>query len=269
VGSSRGSSPFAARVLAALALAAASPAAAEGLYLHSIPIAETAGAPEGPARIRAFVADAQALAASMPAATRSVAAEHVDIELAPYPELEPRDPGRARAAAFVIDFDEPAVRGLRAELATRYGDSPSIDELRRFTGDSIPNKSMERGFDLASRVAGSGAGDCTEHAVLLTALARATGRPARVVLGVLVARIDGEPQAFGHAWAEIHEGGRWLPVDATPIVDEVEAPAYLPLSLLDNEGPGYAIGLGRAIQRSWVRRLEIGSLAAPAKGPSR
>jgi hypothetical protein len=260
--------------LLAWAFAAALPgvAAAEGLYLHSIPTTASArGSPalDGPLRIRAFVADPDALAGSLPAAARSVGADHVEIDLASYPELEPRAPERYRAASFVIDFDEPAVRALHAALVTRHGDSPSLDELRRFTGASIPRKSMERGWDLASRVARSGAGDCTEHAVLLTALARAAGRPARVAVGVVIAWIDGEPRALGHAWAEIHEGGRWVPVDATPIADEVEGLAYLPLSLLQDEGPGYAMGLGRGMQRTWVRRVEVGGVAPPASGGAR
>lgn len=250
----------------ALVAAPAGVAAAEGLYLHSIPIAGTAAASDRPLVVRAFVADAPALAASMPGAVRSVGEDSVELELGSYPELEPRAPERYRAASFVIDFDEPAVQALRAGLVSRHGDAPSLDELRRFAGDSIPRKSMERGFDLASRVAGSGAGDCTEHAVLLAALARSVGRPARVALGILIARIDGEARAFGHAWAEIHEGGRWVPVDATPIADELEGPAYLPLSLLQDEGPGYAVGLGRGMQRGWVRRVELEGAALPASG---
>jgi transglutaminase-like putative cysteine protease len=157
----------------------------------------------------------------------------------------------------VIDFDEPAVRALHAELTKRHGARPGLDELRGFTRDSIPRTSLERGWDFASRVAGSGTGDCTEHAVLLTALARAVGRPARVVTGLLIVSIDGEPQALGHAWSEIHEGGRWLRVDATPIADEAAVLAYLPLVLLLDEGPGYMVGLGVAIQRSWVRSIEV------------
>ncbi len=257
-------------LLSALALALPGVAAAGGLYLHSIPTTvRGAAAGDGPLRIRAFVADPPALAASLSASAGSVGADHVEIELASYPELEPRAPERYRTASFVIDFDEPAVRALRDELAARHGDSPSLDALRRFTGESIPRKSMDRGWDLASRVAHSGAGDCTEHAVLLTALARAVGRPARVAVGLLIARIDGEPRAFGHAWAEIHEGGHWVPVDATPIAEEVQGPAYLPLSLLTDEGPGYALALGRGLQRSWVRRVEVGGGAVPAGADSR
>jgi hypothetical protein len=218
-------------------------------------------------RVRAFVADPAALGELLASTARRVGADHVELELAAYPELEPREPERYRAASFVIDFDEPAVERLRAGLVARHGDSPSLAALRRFASDSIPHKSMERGFDLASRVARSGAGDCTEHAVLLAALARSVGRPARVALGLLIARIEGEPRALGHAWAEIHEGGRWVLVDATPIADELEAPVYLPLSLLLDEGPGYAVGLGRGIQRGWVRRVELEGAALPASGP--
>ena len=243
-------------------------AAAEGLYLHSIPttaLARDAAAQRKPLRLRVFVADPSALAASLPGAARSIGAGHVEVELAGYPELEPSAPERYRAASFVIDFDEPDVRALRDELVARHGAAPSVDALRRFAGDSIPDKSLDRGFDLASRVARTGAGDCTEHAVLLTALARAVGRSARVAVGLLLARIDGSPQALGHAWSEIHEGGRWLPVDATPIADEVEELAYLPLSLLGDEGPGYSVALGRGIQRSWVRRVEVSGGAFPAR----
>ena len=247
----------------ATALLAALPAvaAAEGLHLYRIPTtasAQTRIAPGAPLRIRAYVADPKALAASLATAVRSVAADHVAIELSGYPELEPSAPEGYRAASFVIDFDQPEVRALQEQLTARYGASPSLEELRRFTGQSIPRKSAQRGWDTASRVAGSGIGDCTEHAVLLTALARAMGRPARVALGLAIVRHEGEPLALGHAWAEIHEAGHWVPVDATPIADEAERPVYLPLLLLADEGPGYAFAIARQMQRSWVRQVDLG-----------
>jgi transglutaminase-like putative cysteine protease len=248
------------RVLATL-LATALPgsATAEGLYLYAIPTtgrARAAGA-DAPLRIRAFVADPAALAAALSPGVREVAADHVAIDASSYPELEPRDPERYRTASFLIDFDEPEVRALSAELAARHGGAPSLEELRRFAGGAIPRKSSERGWDAASRIARAGVGDCTEHAVLLTALARAAGRPARVALGLLVARVDGEPLALGHAWAEIHDGGRWVPVDATPAADEAAVLGYAPLMLLADEGPGYVLAIARQLQRGWVRRVEV------------
>ncbi len=66
----------------------------------------------------------------------------------------------------------------------------------------------------------SARGDCTEHAVLFVALARALGIPARVAVGIAY-WADGN--GFGwHAWSEVRIGGRWLTVDPTwdqPIAD--------------------------------------------------
>ena len=56
------------------------------------------------------------------------------------------------------------------------------------------------------------AGDCSEHALLFVALARAAGIPAREVGGL--AYPGDEPPLFGwHAWAEIHDGSQWVSVD--------------------------------------------------------
>jgi hypothetical protein len=257
--------------LLALGLVVALPVAAfgDGLYLYRVPVTsqEPAGlALDAPLRIRAFVSDPAALAARLPDIVRSVRADHVELDLAGYPELEPRGGKQYRDASFVIDFEEPEVLVLHRELAARHGASPSLEEIREFTGESIPHKSMERGWDLASRVARTGVGDCTEHAVLLAALARSVARPARVVAGLLILRSGGELHALGHAWAEVKEGGRWVALDATPIAEEMEGRAYLPIVVLEEEGPGYALALGRRMQRTWVRRLEVEAAALPAGG---
>jgi len=55
-------------------------------------------------------------------------------------------------------------------------------------------------------------GDCNEHAVLMTALARAAGIPARVVIGLAWSQTM---QAFGyHAWVEVYTD-RWIAMDPT------------------------------------------------------
>jgi hypothetical protein len=53
-------------------------------------------------------------------------------------------------------------------------------------------------------------GDCNEHAVLFTALARAAGLPARVVAGVVYIN----DAFYYHAWAEVWLG-QWVAVDPT------------------------------------------------------
>ena len=53
-------------------------------------------------------------------------------------------------------------------------------------------------------------GDCNEHAVLLTALLRAVGIPARECVGVVYT----DHRFFYHAWTEAYLG-RWISMDAT------------------------------------------------------
>jgi transglutaminase-like putative cysteine protease len=57
-------------------------------------------------------------------------------------------------------------------------------------------------------------GDCTEYAYLATALARASGLPARVVGGYVVSQ-DALPRAEDyHNWAEVYFDGKWRLLDA-------------------------------------------------------
>lgn len=55
-------------------------------------------------------------------------------------------------------------------------------------------------------------GDCNEHTVLFTALARAAGVPARIAIGLVYSDDLG---GFGyHAWPEVHVG-HWIPMEPT------------------------------------------------------
>jgi len=57
-------------------------------------------------------------------------------------------------------------------------------------------------------------GQCTHHAMLFTALARASGIPARQVHGLMYMG-DGAKSFGGHAWSEVALDGIWVPVDPT------------------------------------------------------
>jgi hypothetical protein len=76
-------------------------------------------------------------------------------------------------------------------------------------------------------------GDCTEHAVLFVALARAAGLPARNAAGIVY--LSGKDSGlFGyHAWAEVWLG-QWVPVD--PTVDELGTGARYILFGYDEPG---------------------------------
>lgn len=147
--------------------------------------------------------------------------------------------------SFVVDFEEISMQGLLENIKLNHGTSPSASDIASYVFNHIDDKTYARSFDLASKVAETGQGDCTEHAVLLAALARANGLYARVVFGTLIMESDTDLSAYGHAWTEIHDGDQWQIVDATLPQDVAAAPhiRYLPISILEDEGPGYAFGM--------------------------
>jgi transglutaminase-like putative cysteine protease len=61
-------------------------------------------------------------------------------------------------------------------------------------------------------------GDCNEHAVLFTALARAAGLPARIAAGVVY--LNGA--FYYHAWSEVWLG-QWVSMD--PVLHQFPADA--------------------------------------------
>ena len=85
--------------------------------------------------------------------------------------------------------------------------------LEGFVRRSMRTRDFAPALATAADVAASLEGDCTEHAVLLAALCRARGIPARVAIGlVYYPRISGFAY---HMWNEVWSGDRWLPLDAT------------------------------------------------------
>ena len=88
--------------------------------------------------------------------------------------------------------------------------------IQNFVAGYITKKDLSVGYATAVEVARSRQGDCTEHAVLLAALCRASGIPAHLVTGVAyVKSFAGKTDVFGpHAWVEVYLGGKWVGADA-------------------------------------------------------
>lgn len=96
--------------------------------------------------------------------------------------------------------DEPAAR---------------MTALERLVNRHIDNKSLRIGYASAADAARLREGDCTEHAVLLAALARANGIPARVVTGFAWSgQFGGQASFVPHAWVAAWTGGQWQAFDA-------------------------------------------------------
>jgi hypothetical protein len=111
-----------------------------------------------------------------------------------------------------IQSDHPEIIAAAKEAAGDLKDPWQVAQaLERYVRSRIRRPGFSQAFDTAADVIRSGEGDCTEHAVLLAALARARGIPARVAIGLVYVK-----QSFlYHMWTEMHLDGRWIPMDAT------------------------------------------------------
>jgi hypothetical protein len=90
-------------------------------------------------------------------------------------------------------------------------------QIENFVMGYITKKDFSVGYASAAEVARSRQGDCTEHALLTTAICRAAGIPARVVCGVVYADAIGDKKnVFGaHMWTEAYLADKWYPIDST------------------------------------------------------
>jgi hypothetical protein len=117
-------------------------------------------------------------------------------------------------ATPTVQSDDSAIRAQALQIV---GDTKDAREAAtRLVGWVHDNLRATYGADAstATAVLAQKAGDCTEHTLLFTALARAAGIPTRQVGGVMYS--DKPSPMFGwHAWAEIHDGTGWVSVDPT------------------------------------------------------
>ena len=231
--------------LAAL-LQSASALEDQGVYLHiiEVEVVDSGGDPS----IRLFVDGSAALAGSLRERGLDVVAsddESLTMSLGKARQTFGGDAGAWQADTFIVDFSEQPVVDMLASDAWQ-SDEPvlSVEAMESRVFEWIDDKTYARNFDFASTVARTRSGDCTEHAVLLAAAARAAGKPARVVLGLML--IDGEsPRVFGHAWTEVWESGQWQLLDATLPEKSVDPESiyYIPTGLVENESPSYSMSL--------------------------
>ena len=124
-----------------------------------------------------------------------------------------------RRPSLMVTSDDPEVERLAREAlrAAGEGEGARAESMRRFVHRHIRKKTLGVGFATAAEVARTGAGDCTEHAVLLAAMLRAAEIPSRVVSGLVYAEeFEGAANVFGyHMWTQAWIDGGWADLDAT------------------------------------------------------
>ncbi len=123
----------------------------------------------------------------------------------------------------MANIDDPEVQKIAKKAVESSSNlaTAKAEACRRFVHQFIKTKDLDVGFASASEVARNKEGDCSEHAVLLTALLRANGIRARSAAGLIYAEeFAGSQGIFGyHMWAQallmIDGKWRWVDLDAT------------------------------------------------------
>jgi transglutaminase-like putative cysteine protease len=144
----------------------------------------------------------------------------------PATEAETND-ATYRSASAMIDSDDEFIRELTQRALAKDDETEEAagaddlmqkaETLRKFVRRHISKKDMGTGFASASETAKTRTGDCSEHGVLLAAMLRAAGIPARVTTGLIYAdAFEGHRDIFGwHMWTQALIDGKWVDFDAT------------------------------------------------------
>lgn len=124
-------------------------------------------------------------------------------------------PGEAEApflkSSPAVQSDDAEIVTAAKEIAGGETDLAKVaGRIATWVHDHIDKKSMDIAAASAREVFKSRGGDCSEHAVLLTAMLRAAGIPAKVCTGYLYHR----GAWAGHAWTSAWLGA-WIDFDAT------------------------------------------------------
>ncbi len=155
----------------------------------------------------------------------------------------------AVGAAPFLEVDDPTVAARAKAIVGDARDSvTAARRLVAWVADAI-DKAPTVTVPSAREVLASRRGDCNEHSVLLAALARAAGIPARLVAGVVYAG-DG---FYYHAWTELWLGA-WVSADS--VFDQIPVDATH-VKLVEG-GPEQQIALAGIIGRLAFRVEEDG-----------
>ncbi len=192
---------------------------------------------------------------------RAVHVDRAEVVLARETEKPESTPlsGQERArflrATPSVQCDDPKIKKLAAEIVGAEKDPVQIAQKLVDWIDSNLRPTYSANASTATAVLEQRAGDCTEHALLFTALARAAGVPARQLGGVVYTE-EPSPLFAWHAWAEIHNGDGWISVD--PMWAQVRIdPTHIQFSVDDGDDAAWINILGKvSIEVKDIQRMK-------------
>ena len=136
----------------------------------------------------------------------------IEVEKLPFagPATLPDEERRqALATDSFVQSDDPDIKAQAARLTTDLSPAEAARVISSWVYENV-RKTPTLSVPSAREVLEQMAGDCNEHTVLFTALARASGIPTRMCTGLAFSA----GQFYYHAWPEVWVG-RWLAVDPT------------------------------------------------------
>lgn len=115
-------------------------------------------------------------------------------------------------------MDEPFIESREKSIVTTalsiikdaWTMEDTLKQLTNWVYYSVKKK-PSAGLPSALAVLNNLEGDCNEHSVLFTAIARALGIPTRIQLGIVYQR----GSFYYHAWNACFDGNKWVEIDAT------------------------------------------------------
>lgn len=124
--------------------------------------------------------------------------------------------GRYLTATPYEPLDDPRLQKAAKEAVGSAKDPyAAARAINTFVYRHITRKNLGKAFSTALEALTQKEGDCTEHAVLFSALAKIAGLPTRLVTGLVY--VGGEDGGFGyHEWVEVYLGAAgWIAMDPT------------------------------------------------------
>ncbi|HEX3527955.1 MAG TPA: transglutaminase domain-containing protein [Thermoanaerobaculia bacterium] len=160
-----------------------------------------------------------------------------------------------------VQSDDPEIRAAAQSVVEGEKDMYLAGQkLQRWVTRNM-NFDLGIVFAPSTEIFKSRRGTCAGYAMLLTAMARSVGIPARYVLGYVY--LDG--MFGGHAWVEIKVGKEWIPLDAAVPSDAPADATHLALlrtSLVDGLS---GLGAGPALQMFGHLDIDVLSVTVAGK----
>lgn len=143
------------------------------------------------------------------AGTLSIDASDVDEESGVNFPIENSELQSFLTSTAYIEADHPKIQAQAVEIIGDEVNSwRAVKKLNKWVYKAITDKSLTGGYNSSLATLESLSGDCTEHTVLLIAMARSVGIPARICSGLV---LSGDAFYY-HFWPEVYVG-TWVQID--------------------------------------------------------